>query len=340
MGPRGARTNLYKCRGFESDDLERNMTPISVVLCTHNPREDYLRRVLAALDRQTLPKDQWELLLIDNASSQPLEKKYDLSWHPNYRHVCEEHLGLTPARLRGIAEAKGSLLVFVDDDNVLAPDYLKVCLEIISRMPWLGAFGGSTVGEYEVPLPPWASRMPIQLAVREIKKAAWGCVPGSKSLAFAPVGAGMAIRQEVAGHYLHKVHKDKLRQSLDRKGDALTSGGDSDMAFCACELGYAVGVFPELSLVHVMPKERLEAPYLLKLAEGTSFSHAILRFMWDNELPPEPEAAVECRSLRMFKAYERFRSRLRGRRQPTFAEQWNAVTQRGLLRAREFILSP
>jgi hypothetical protein len=241
--------------------------------------------------------------------------------------------------LRGIDEAKGSILVFVDDDNVLAQDYLQVSLETISRMPWLGAFSGSTVGEYEVPLPLWASNMPIQLAVREIKHVAWGCLPGTQSLPFAPVGAGMVIRRQVAEHYLRQVKKDNLRQSLDRKGDLLLSGGDSDMAYCACELGYAVGVFPELSLVHIIPKQRLEAPYLLKLAEGMAFSHAILRFMWDGELPPEPQTKIESRSVRIFNAYARFRTRLRGKPQPTFDEQWYAATQTGVLRAREFILS-
>ncbi len=45
---------------------------ISAIICTHNPRPHYLRRVLEALNRQTLDKGEWELLLVDNASRQPL----------------------------------------------------------------------------------------------------------------------------------------------------------------------------------------------------------------------------------------------------------------------------
>ena len=41
-----------------------------------------------------------------------------------------ERLGLTPARLRGIRESRGELLVFVDDDNVLERDYLEVALAL------------------------------------------------------------------------------------------------------------------------------------------------------------------------------------------------------------------
>jgi hypothetical protein len=39
---------------------------LSVIICCHNPRIDYLLRVLKALSEQTLLKERWELLLIDN----------------------------------------------------------------------------------------------------------------------------------------------------------------------------------------------------------------------------------------------------------------------------------
>src|SRR5271170_3727335 len=109
--------------------LKPNME-CSVIICTHNPRQDYLRLTLEGLEKQTLPKERWELLLIDNASKEPLAGKWDLSWHPNARHIREEELGLTPARLRGIKESKGGLLVFVDDDNVLEVNYLETALDI------------------------------------------------------------------------------------------------------------------------------------------------------------------------------------------------------------------
>ena len=54
-----------------------------------------------------------------------LADRFNISWHPNGRHVREDELGLTPARLRGVAEAVAELLVFVDDDNILDPDYLE-----------------------------------------------------------------------------------------------------------------------------------------------------------------------------------------------------------------------
>src|ERR1700757_663405 len=119
----------------------RRFVSISVLLCTHNPRPDYLGRVLTALRGQTLATKQWELLLIDNASEQPLAQTVDISWHPRGRHIRENELGLTAARLRGIRESSSELLVFVDDDNVLAPDFLAQAAAISARCPVLGVFG-------------------------------------------------------------------------------------------------------------------------------------------------------------------------------------------------------
>jgi glycosyltransferase involved in cell wall biosynthesis len=78
---------------------------LSVIIYCHNPRIDYLLRVLKALSEQTLLKERWELLLIDNASDQRIAESCTLSWHPNARHVREENLGLTSARLRGIGRS-------------------------------------------------------------------------------------------------------------------------------------------------------------------------------------------------------------------------------------------
>ncbi len=69
------------------------MFDISVIICTHNPRPDYLGRVLEALKAQTLSKDQWELLLIDSASDDPIAGRVDLLWQPNAKHIRETAIG-------------------------------------------------------------------------------------------------------------------------------------------------------------------------------------------------------------------------------------------------------
>src|SRR5580700_7281413 len=99
-------------------DRKDQVLEISVIICSHNPRAHYLQRTIQALRDQTFPRDRWELLLIDNASSVPLAENWDVSWHSNAKHVVESELGLSAARRRGIHEARGELLIFVDDDNI------------------------------------------------------------------------------------------------------------------------------------------------------------------------------------------------------------------------------
>ena len=98
---------------------------------------------------------QWELLVVDNASEVPLAGRIDLSWHPSARLFREDKLGLTPARLRGIREAAGNLLVFVDDDNVLAADFLSRTLRVAEEKSFLGAWSGQCHPGFERPPPDW-----------------------------------------------------------------------------------------------------------------------------------------------------------------------------------------
>src|SRR5690349_18588203 len=107
-----------------------NLVQASVIICCHNSRSDYLARVLEALKAQTLSANHWELLVVDNASENPVSKSYDISWHPNARHIREDKVGLTWARVRGIAESSADILIFVDDDNLLEKNYLAVATQI------------------------------------------------------------------------------------------------------------------------------------------------------------------------------------------------------------------
>src|SRR5260370_10394712 len=115
---------------------------LSVIICTHNPRWHYFRRCFDALRDQRPPYDRCELVVVDNRSDEPLADRIDLAWHPDAHIVREESLGLTPARLRGIRESRGDLLVFVDDDNVLDADFLATAHRISQERPFLGSWRG------------------------------------------------------------------------------------------------------------------------------------------------------------------------------------------------------
>jgi glycosyltransferase involved in cell wall biosynthesis len=251
---------------------------ISIIICTHNPKSAYLERVLNALKLQTLPMEQWEIVLVDNASTNPLCEQIDLSWHLNSHHVREDRLGLTAARLCGIQEAKAEVLVFVDDDNVLDADYLEIVLQISTQWPMLGAWGGQAIADFEVHPPNWTKPYWGYLAIREFDRDKWSNLYQNETTQneTTPYGAGLCIRRIVAEQYLTVVKSDPKRMGLGRKGKVILSGEDIDMAYTSCDIGLGIGLFTSLKLMHLMPEGRLKEEYLLKIVEGTTYSQVIL----------------------------------------------------------------
>jgi hypothetical protein len=286
-----------------------NAPTLSVVICTHNPRADYFGRTLAALAAQSLPREEWELLVIDNCSAPPVADRFDLSWHPKMRVVREEKLGLTPARLRGIREAAGDLLVFVDDDNVLDPDYLEVAVRIAGERPYLGSWSGQCRPGFEEPPPDWTRRYWGNLVIREFDGDSWSNQPRLPDT--MPCGAGLCVRRAVTRHYLH-LHESGARSfQYDRTGDSLLSGGDNDLAACACSVGFGVGLISALKLTHLIPPERLTVDYLCRLAEGTYFTATLLDAQWDQPIAARGVAGRLMDTLRVWRLSKPHRQILR-----------------------------
>ncbi len=248
---------------------------ISVITCSHNPKPSYLARVLEALAAQTLDPAYWEFVLIDSASREPLDSWVDASRLPRARIVREGEPGLTRARLRGIAKSTGDLLVFVDDDNVLDPDFLVNAVSIFVDRPDIGSCSGASRPEFETPPPDWTRRHWGNLVIRNVPTDIWSNLPMLPDT--MPCGAGLCVRRAVAAFY-SELHANGRRPfALDRNGTSLLSGGDNDLAACACDLGLGVGVFKALRLIHLIPAERLRESYLRNLAENIALSTVILR---------------------------------------------------------------
>jgi len=241
----------------------------SVVLCTHNPRSDYLAKTLDALRCQYLPLERWELLVVDNASSDPLANTLDLRWHPHHEILVEKALGLVHARCAGIRRARSETIVFVDDDNVLSPDYLKNALHLFATQPALGILSGSIEGEFESAPPTWLHPFLPFLAIRPLDRDIWGNQPGPHVW---PIGAGMVLRKSLAEEHLRKV-AEKVRPDLGRKGGGLLAGEDTDYAYTAFATGWGCGAFTQLRMQHLIPRRRLEKDYLRRLVVDVTESH-------------------------------------------------------------------
>lgn len=298
---------------------------VSVIVCTHNPRTDYLNQVLGALQVQTLQAREWELLVVDNASQDPVAPRFDISWHPNGRHAMEPTLGLTPARLRGIAESKADLLVFVDDDNVLDTDYLEQASRLAHEYPFLGAWGGQLLPEFEREPPEWTQRYWPMLAIATFSRDVWSNL--TDQLTTTPCGAGLCVRARVAKEYARLCNEGGYRRNLDRRGASLASCGDSDLALMACDLGLGTGRFVRLQLKHLIPPSRLTVDYLSRLAEEMTFSGHLLGALRGHR----PSAPARQRLVgRLIKLYHRWRL-------PHEHRSIHDARLRGLERARQAV---
>ena len=279
---------------------------ISVIVCTHNPNPERLRRTLAGLGAQTLPAAEWEIIVVDNASAHPV----DAGGAGNVRVVREPELGLTYARRRGFGEARGEVGILVDDDNVLAPSYLSTVLELFNRHPRVGVLGGKSGPEFEIPPPEWAREFFDLLALRDLgDRPLWsdGLKPSGATInqypAFAPIGAGMALRRAAWSAWLNSGSASGLS---DRRGGELTSGGDNDIVLAAMRKGWEAGYFPELSLVHFIPKGRLEPDYLARLNRGIQKSW--MKVLTLHDANPWPAVTRLGAALRKVKAWFAFRA--------------------------------
>ena len=235
---------------------------LTVALCTRNPRRDYLDRVLSALREQTLSVARWELLLVDNASAVSLRETVDLGWHPKARHIFEERIGFCPAKHRAIREAVGEIMVYVDDDNVLDPDYLQTALKLFGSNPRYGCVSGTQRPEYEIPPPAWfQGEYESWIAVRSIKRDLFSNFwhPASE-----PCGAGMVVRRNIILPIA--VRSENKDQSLyERRLGIRPPTEDVEFSHAALDAGFFVGQTPSLQLTHLIGASRLNERYLFGL---------------------------------------------------------------------------
>jgi glycosyltransferase involved in cell wall biosynthesis len=259
---------------------------LSVCICTHNPRRHYLARVLAALAAQTLDADAWELVLVDNRSDEPVAGWVDLSAIRHARVVSEQTLGLTNARIKGIRETSGRVMVFVDDDNVLAPDYLAQARRIMAEKTFLGAIGGRCRGEFEATPPEWAWFYFPYLAIADHGDQPLYILHKNSFQQWYPIGAGLVIRREFAEAYAEQITGCQARRMLGRRGTSLASADDIDMVLTVMDGESAIGFCPELILKHLIPRDRVTLPYLKRMIYHANFS--LYQLMLTRKIPYKP----------------------------------------------------
>jgi glycosyltransferase involved in cell wall biosynthesis len=244
---------------------------LSVIIPTYNPEINRLSQTITALKKQDLDYSDWELIIIDNNSSASFMDQVDLTWHPAAQIVREPKQGLTFARLKGFREAKGAIIVLLDDDNVPAVNYLSEIRNIFNGNAKLGAIGGKSLPVFEALPPTWLRDFYANLALRDLGNQAIVEKWDHQYPRAAPIGAGMALRKAALETYIRKIQAGG-EVITDRNGGSLSSGGDNDINIEILKSGWSTGYFPSLVIRLLIPKERMRPDYLARLLKDTNKS--------------------------------------------------------------------
>ena len=112
-----------------------NSLPLSVIICTYN-RADLLNMSLESLTRQTLSKDKFEVILIDDGSSDHT-KDVSSAFHSvlPLKYFYQNNAGLASARNHGIFAARGEILLFLDDDDIATPSLIEEHMKTHQKYP-------------------------------------------------------------------------------------------------------------------------------------------------------------------------------------------------------------
>jgi glycosyltransferase involved in cell wall biosynthesis len=232
-----------------------NSPKLSVIICTYN-RSNYILDALHSLVQQTLSHNLFEVLLINNNSTDATESlcKNFAQHIPdfNYRYMVETQQGLSHARNCGIKEASGDILIYVDDDATVNAEYLQAYYSFFEQYPLAMAAGGPVIPVYETKKPRWLSHFTIPLITGYFYK-------GKKIKAFKksgfPRGGNAAYRKAVfdkTGYF---------NVQLGRKGDSLIGAEEKDIFDKMRALRMPFYYLPGAILYHIIPASKLTDAY-------------------------------------------------------------------------------
>lgn len=239
---------------------------VTVAIPTYN-RAAFLRQTLAGIAAQDFPRDRFEVLVIDNNSRDDTRAVVAefAGASPAPRHVLEPKQGLDHARNRAIAESRGAVLLFGDDDILVRPDWMAQMAGplLADAARRIGAVGGEVIPVFPDGLPEWVREWHAPLAFRPD--------PGPLEARHSPMGANLAFPRWVFDQL------GPFHTALDRAAGNYFSGGDSEMVRRVRAAGLEVWFAPGAAVRHQMPASRTTFRYAARHAFDSARSRVIDR---------------------------------------------------------------
>jgi glycosyltransferase involved in cell wall biosynthesis len=227
---------------------------ITAVVCTRN-RAHYLRLCLDSLLTQTLHRDRYEILVVDNASTDSTRELCETYARHGVRYIPEPVIGLSRARNTGWQQAEADYVGYLDDDGIADPSWLESALNTFhNQHPTPACVGGPIRLLWETPEPSWMNpplRIPLGFmnwgtTPRQIEEHEW--LMGGNS--FYP----KHLLSELGG----------FDERLGRKKGCLLSGEESQLYLRLRKAGGYLFYEPGVSMRHHVTPDRTKPAWFYR----------------------------------------------------------------------------
>lgn len=241
---------------------------VSVVICTWN-RSRLLRQTLQEMVLLRIPDGViWEILVVDNGSSDDTARVVaSFADRLPVRWLFEPRAGKSYAANTALAEVRGDLLIWTDDDVLVSPDWVAQYVRATRELPEVSFFAGAITPWFEAEPPPWIRRYMKELSGVYVI-ADYGAEPRPLVPTDGVFGANMAFRTEVARAF-------PLDPRFGRIRGELPGGDDTDLVVRVIAAGHVGYWLPEARVQHFVPNERMTAAYVWRWYRGSG--HTFVR---------------------------------------------------------------
>lgn len=242
---------------------------ISAIVCTHN-RAAYLKKALESLIDQTLHTDLYEIIVVDNASSDGTKRvvsEYADTVSANLRYIYEPVVGESRARNRGWHNAQGEYIAYLDDDAVASPRWLEMFINVFETFePTPGSLGGRCDPIWEAPQPDWLSdRLLGFLSILRWSEASI-IINERRGLSACNIAYPRELLKAANG----------FREDLGRQGNSLRGGVEIGLQHQLDSLGHCSVYHPEISVGHHISPSKLTKTWFRQRAYWQGISNAIM----------------------------------------------------------------
>lgn len=238
---------------------------LSIIISTYNNAKS-LERTLNSIAKQDADKSVWECIVVNNNSTDDTALRVSefAKNHSeiNIRLVDESQQGLSHARNKGIAESKGEILAFIDDDETINEGFVSAYIDLFYNHGAFAASGAVNVC-YDSARPKWMSHYTEKMIGNPINL---GNSITTITSSITPAGGNMAFNREVFNLY------GGFDTQLGRKGDKLFGGEENELFDRLRNLGERVYYTPNAIVYHHIADRKLTPEYFDKLSYGVGVS--------------------------------------------------------------------